>query len=68
MSYEIYVTKGGEMLDQICAANYGDDTQLKNVLAANGGLENQPFFLPIGLEIKLPIVEEAQERQGVTLW
>lgn len=66
--YETYITKGGEMLDEICAANYGDDTQLKNVLSVNRGLEFQPLFLPAFIEIKLPIIEENQEVQGVSLW
>ena len=62
-----YVTKGGEMLDEICFAHYGNDKQSDNVLRANRGLEQQPFRLPAGIEISLP--EQAIEKeQRVKLW
>lgn len=63
----IYTTKGGEMLDEICAAHYGTDNHVKLVLTNNKGLEFQPFLLPAGLVINLPEVVQ-EEKKGVTLW
>ena len=62
-----YITSGGEMLDEICFAHYGNDNQSDNVLRANKGLEQQPFIFPPGVEVLLPEQEEVKEK-GVTLW
>lgn len=64
---KIYITKGGEMLDEICHAHYGNDHHINKVLSVNEGLEFEPFILPQGLSINLPIVK-AKKEQGVSLW
>lgn len=64
---KIYVSKGGEMLDEICFAHYGNDKQSDEVIRANRGLEQQPFILPAGIEISLPDQVNKKE-QGVKLW
>lgn len=64
---KIYVTTGGEMLDEICHAHYGSESMITEVYRANNGLEFQPFILPEGLEIKLPAKKE-EEKKRVTLW
>ena len=62
-----YITNGGEMLDEICFAHYGNDNQSDSVLRANPGLEKQPFILLAGVEINLP-GEVAKKKVAVTLW
>lgn len=64
---KIYTTKGGEMLDEICHAKYGNDHHINKVLSENEGLEFEPFILPRGLSIKLPEIKTKRER-GVSLW
>ena len=62
-----YVTKGGEMLDEICFAHYGDDQQIDRVLRANPEIASLSFKLPAGVKISLPD-EVKQEEKAVTLW
>lgn len=62
-----FTTKGGEMLDEICFAHYGNDDQSDKVLKANKGLEKQPFILPPGVSIVLPEVT-SERKKAVTLW
>ena len=64
---KIYTTNGGEMLDDICYRHYGDERQIDNVMRENPGIEQLPFLLPAGVEIKLPDMKKP-EKKRVTLW
>ena len=49
-----YRTKDGDVLDAICAKNYGDTPhQVEDVIAANPGLAALGAVLPSGLIIEL---------------
>lgn len=57
-----YTTTGGEMIDQIAWGHYGHQIgTTEAVLAANPGLAAQPFFLPPGLSIGLPVMKATSE-------
>ncbi len=52
-----YTTTGGEMIDQIAWRHYGHQLgATEAVLAANPGLSAQPYILPPGISIELPIL------------
>lgn len=52
-----YITKDGDMLDQICAAYYGaTDGYVERVLAANPGLADRGEVYPAGISITLPAI------------
>lgn len=54
----LYRTKDGEMLDEICIAQYGlDRGYIEKVLDANPGLADQGPRFPAGLQIILPEVQ-----------
>lgn len=65
-----YRTKDGDVLDAICAKNYGDTPhQVEDVFVANPGIAALGLVLPSGLIIKLPEIEDtAQERPTIRLW
>lgn len=57
-----YITTGGEMIDQIAWGQYGHQIgTTEALLAANPGLAAQPFFLPPGLSIDLPVLKATSE-------
>jgi len=50
----VYITQGGEMLDEIAYDVYSDETLVQALYESNPGLVNQPIILPRGIEIILP--------------
>lgn len=67
----IYITRQGEMLDQICARRYGTEHgTTEDVLAANPGLAALGPLLPPALAIALPDVPKPSKRAAppVNLW
>ena len=64
-----YVTREGDMLDDICRRIYGKQEagQLEAVLEANPGLASQGFVLPSGLLIVFPDLP-AKTDGTVRLW
>ncbi len=50
----VYITQGGEMLDEIAYKVYGDETLVQALYEANPGMVDQPIILPHGIEIILP--------------
>lgn len=64
-----YVTREGDMLDDICRKIYGEQKpgQVEAVLAANPGLAARGFIYPSGLLIILPTLE-AKAEATVRLW
>lgn len=63
-----YMTRDGDMLDQICLAYYGSIDPLPQVLAANPLLAEQPAVLPAGVLITLPDAQPTEQSQPVRLW
>lgn len=68
----IYRTVMGDTLDSICHKHYGQASgYVEQVLDVNYRLSDQPFILPMGLEIELPDKpdEEPIEKQTlINLW
>lgn len=64
----IYITRDGDMLDQVCLAYYGSVAPLPQVLAANPQLADQPPVLPSGVAITLPAVQPVTQTPAVRLW
>lgn len=64
-----YVTREGDMLDDICRKIYGKQEagQVEAVLEANPGLAGRGFIYPSGLLIVLPDLP-AQTDGTVRLW
>lgn len=64
-----YVTREGDMLDDICRRIYGKQEagQVEAVLEANPGLASQGFVLPSGLLIVFPDLP-AKTDGTVRLW
>lgn len=54
--FEVYTTKEGDVLDAICFKHYKKEGMTEQVLIANKSLCTQPVVLPLGLQIKLPMV------------
>ena len=63
-----YMTRDGDMLDQICLVYYGSIDPLPHVLAANPLLAEQPAVLPAGVLIILPDAKPTEQSQPVRLW
>ncbi len=65
----IYVTRDGDVVDEICKAQYGrTDVVTEAVLAANPGLADYGPYLPAGVSITLPVLKVAQQTQPDRLW
>lgn len=66
----IYRTKDGDVLDEICAKNYGDTPfSVEEVLAANPGLAAHGPVLHSGILIELPVIEDtALGKPTIRLW
>ncbi|APR98628.1 tail protein X [Wolbachia endosymbiont of Folsomia candida] len=64
-----YTTKQNEMLDYICWRHYGfTNGVVELVLEFNPGLAEYGSFLPAGLKIKLPVIEEPLEKSILKMW
>ena len=63
-----YMTKEEEMLDLICWRHYGFSSgAVEVVLEANPGLAEY-IFLPAGLKIKLPSIQEPLKKSILKVW
>lgn len=64
-----YLTRDGDMLDQIAARHYGFSSgAVEAILVANYGLCEHPPVLPAGLVITLPDLTPATAVAPVRLW
>ena len=64
-----YVTRDGDVLDEICRATYGDRKgATEAVLAANRGLAGRGPVLQGGVVIELPDLPAAAPAPTVRLW
>ncbi len=64
-----YVTRDGDMVDEICWRHYGHSNGVTEmVLDVNYRLAGQPLQLPAGLAITLPEAPEQPSEQVVRLW
>lgn len=65
-----YISKDGDMLDQICHDFYGESKKFTElVLEKNSRLANYDTVLPAGVEINLPdAIEVEQESTLIRLW
>jgi phage tail protein X len=63
-----YITKDGDMLDDICWQYYGSTKVFNQVLAANLGLANKGALLPAGISINLPELEKPTKKPKIKLW
>lgn len=65
----VYLTKENEMLDLICWRHYGfTDGVVELVLETNPSLAEYGSFLPAGLKIKLPVIQEPLKRSTLKIW
>ena len=64
----VYRTSDGDMLDDILWRWYGGADMLTAVLERNPGLAEQPFRLPAGVRIVLPVAEPPPAPAAVDLW
>lgn len=54
-----YITRENEMLDYVCFKHYGYSSgAVEIVLEENPGLADYGSFLPAGLKIRLPTIQE----------
>nr|WP_236717774.1 MULTISPECIES: tail protein X [Wolbachia] len=64
-----YLAKENEMLDYICWKHYGFTSgAVEIVLKENPGLAEHGSFLPVGLRIKLPVIEKPLKRSTLKVW
>ena len=65
-----YLTKEGDMLDEIAYRYYGNTNNkvVENIIEANFGITDHPSILPAGILIELPEVKQSTEKQKVKLW
>ncbi len=64
-----YVTREDDMVDRIVREQYGAETPYtESVLAANPGLAQKGPYLPAGLVIDLPELEQQPTVEVVKLW
>lgn len=71
MQYTEYRTRQDDVLDEVCFQHYGTETgTTEMVLAANPGLCEYPPHLPMGLLIKLPVIDTspAPVVESIQLW
>lgn len=68
----VYKTKQGDMLDEICHKHYGSTygQQVETVLEVNRSLRlaEQGPYLPAGIHIVLPIIEATKAKETVSLF
>jgi len=63
-----YLTREGEMLDEICYAHYQREEYLAAVYDANPGLAGYGNILPINVTVILPDLPPPPQQQSVRLW
>ena len=65
-----YLTKEGDMLDEIAYRYYGSTNNkvVENIIDANFGISNYGPILPAGVLIELPEVKQTIEKRKVKLW
>ncbi|WP_425383915.1 tail protein X [Wolbachia endosymbiont (group B) of Anania hortulata] len=64
-----YITRENEMLDYICFKHYGYSSgAVEIVLEANPGLAEYGSFLPAGLKIRLPRIQEQLKKSKLKVW
>lgn len=64
----IYITRDGDVLDEICWRFYGNTDNLINVYKENPGLSDMGTHYESGIEIKLPEITEMQVTYTAALW
>lgn len=69
-SDQFYVSKDGDILDQIVFNRYGNtaEKQVEAVLAANRGLAALGPVLDAGVRIRLPDLGDATPTETISLW
>lgn len=70
VSDQFYVSKDGDVLDQIIFNRYGNTSngQVEAVLAANRGLAALGPVLEAGVRIRLPDLVDATPTETISLW
>ncbi len=64
-----YITRENEMLDLICWKHYGYSSgAVEEVLLENPGLAEYESFLPAGLKIRLPTIQEQLKKSKLKVW
>lgn len=64
-----YIAQENEMLDYICFKHYGHSSRaVEIVLEENPGLADYVSFLPAGLKIKLPTIQEQLKKSKLKVW
>ncbi|RDD33823.1 Phage Tail Protein X [Wolbachia endosymbiont of Cylisticus convexus] len=64
-----YITRENEMLDYICFKHYGYSSgAVEIVLEENYGLAEHGSFLPAGLKIRLPTIQEQLKKSKLKVW
>lgn len=64
-----YSTKEKDMLDYICWQHYGFTSgAVEEVLLKNPGLAEYESFLPAGLKIRLPTIQEQLKKSKLKVW
>lgn len=65
---KLYRTSDGDVLDEICYAEYGTEEAIYDVLEANPGLAENGTVFSAGIEIILPDYTASATEAEVTLW
>lgn len=68
---QTYSTRDGDVLDEIVWRHYGvaNTAMVRQVIAANPTLADQPAVMPAGVSIILPDIQQpSEETAGVSLW
>lgn len=64
-----YTSKEHEMIDLICWNHYGfTEGVVELVLESNPGLAEYGSFLPVGLKIKLPKIQQPLKKSTLKIW
>ncbi|WP_019236474.1 MULTISPECIES: tail protein X [Wolbachia] len=64
-----YIARENEMLDYICFKHYGYSSgAVEIVLEENPGLAEYGSFLPAGLKIRLPTIQEQLKKSKLKVW
>ncbi|WP_310606948.1 tail protein X [Buttiauxella brennerae] len=63
-----YITRDGDILDDICWRFYGNADNIILVLNANPGLSESGNYYTAGVKIELPAIENKPTIYTVSLW
>jgi phage tail protein X len=63
-----YRTKDGDMVDEICVAEYGTEAMTEQVYEANPGLAERGPVLSKGINITLPDQVVTKVKSPIRLW